>query len=110
MKSFDRITAPWTPAEVEALNLYQQEGRLHPFTCGGDRGDPAHRAYAAEHGGDNGQLVATEEGWVCPVCRYKQDWAHAFMTSPAAIGSVFDPERSENRTLKRVLGLSDDEA
>ena len=43
--------------------------------------DDAHKAYKDEHGGDYGQLVATPNGWVCPVpgCDFTQDWAHAAM-------------------------------
>ncbi len=83
----DRITAPWTAQQVSALNLYQRKGRFHPFTCGGERGDAAHRAYAASHGDrDEGLLVAHPDGWRCPVCGYRQDWAHAIMADP---GSAF---------------------
>lgn len=76
------ILPPWTPEQVEALNRFQRYPAYHPFTCGGDRMDAGHRAYQAEHGGDFGQLVATTEGWRCPVCGYRQDWAHEFMAVP----------------------------
>lgn len=83
------IRAPWTPDQVEALNRYQHLGHYHAYTCGGDRSDAAHVTYQAEHGGDHGQLVATADGWICPVCGYRQDWAHAFsfeeLPDPAAI-------------------------
>lgn len=74
------IKVPFTPEQVEALNRWQNTPWVHPFTCGNDRGDDAHVAYQIEHGGDLGQLVATPEGWKCPVCGYSQDWAHDFMT------------------------------
>ena len=73
------ITAPFSAAQVAALNAYQATARFHPFTCGGERMDAAHRARQAVHGGDFGQLVAEPDGWRCPVCNYRQDWAHAFM-------------------------------
>ena len=76
-----KIEAPFTPEQVSYLNAFQNSGRFHPFTCGGDRGDEAHTAYRAEHGGDFGQLVATAEGWICPVCGYRQTWAHDFTAS-----------------------------
>lgn len=80
-RMIDQIKSPWTPEQVAALNQYQIDGRFHPFTCGGgNRRDQAHVAYQAKHGGDFGQLLATENGWVCPVCGYTQDWAHAFMS------------------------------
>lgn len=31
---------------------------------------------------NEGVLVATTEGWVCPCGEYKQNWAHAFMAEP----------------------------
>lgn len=57
---------------VEARNALQKSGKVHPMTCGNNRGDEAHRKYAEEHGEDWGQLIATEEGWKCPVCEYTQ--------------------------------------
>jgi hypothetical protein len=78
------VTAPWTLEEVAALNDYQQNGRFHPFTCGNDRSDDVHVAYAALHRDrDLGLLVATAGGWHCPVCGYFQNWAHDFMAIPA---------------------------
>jgi hypothetical protein len=72
--------APWTAEQVAKLNAWQSCGWVHPFTCGcGDRADLMHRAYAERHGGDLGQLIATADGWLCPVCGYRQDWAHDFM-------------------------------
>jgi hypothetical protein len=76
----EQIKAPWSQEQIDALNRYQREGNFHPFTCGGNRSDAAHKRYAEEHGDrDWGLLVATPEGWVCPVCGYKQNWAHGFM-------------------------------
>lgn len=79
MNTMSDINAPFTPEQVKALNEFQNRVDWHPFTCDGDRQDEAHKAYQAKHGGDFGQLVATAEGWVCPVCDYKQSWAHDFM-------------------------------
>jgi hypothetical protein len=64
------IKAPFTREQVNALNSWQQ--RFHPFTCGGNRKDEKHLD-------GQGILVATPDGWVCPYCDYKQDWAHDFM-------------------------------
>jgi hypothetical protein len=77
------IRAPFTPEQVHALNAWQANDRVHGFTCGNDRTDAAHVAYQLQHPDqDFGQLVATAEGWVCPVCTYRQDWAHDFMAEP----------------------------
>lgn len=61
-----------TDQSVENRNRMQQSGQFHPLTCGGNRMDETHRDYQAEHGGDYGQLVAVEDGWVCPACGYRQ--------------------------------------
>ena len=62
--------APWTPDQVDALNEYQRAGWFHPYTC----------AKRDEHPGNEGVLIATPDGWVCPVesCDYTQTWAHNF--------------------------------
>ncbi len=72
----------WTFDEVANLNAFQNSHQYHPLTCGGDRHDEAHKKYQSEHGGDFGQLIATPEGWKCPVCDYRQDSAHYFMKQP----------------------------
>lgn len=56
--------APWTPAEVQSLNAFQESGVFHGFTS---------------H--DGIQIIATEHGWVCPCgCEYIQTWAWKWMT------------------------------
>ena len=63
----------FTPDEVKSLNEYQQARVMHPFTCAsGNRCDEKHLD-------GEGILVATEDGWICSYCDYKQDWAHGFM-------------------------------
>lgn len=69
------LRAPWTAEQVEALNRYQTEGWMHPFTCG----NPARTNDNHPHGGN---LVATQSGWICEDCDYTQDWAHEFMFQP----------------------------
>lgn len=98
-----KITAPFTPAQVQALNEGQVhvDGSMpiHPFTCP-NRGDGityddagAADETGATHGtegGDRGILIATESGWVCPHCGYRQDWAHAAMAErPVPVGEMF---------------------
>lgn len=73
------IRAPFTNEEVRALNRWQSSKFVHPFTCG-QRDLPGHKEHADKVGDhDHGILIATQSGWICPVCDYKQDWAHAFM-------------------------------
>ncbi|MFJ6729425.1 hypothetical protein ACIQPQ_31435 [Streptomyces sp. NPDC091281] len=68
------IRAPFTSEQVTVLNLFQERGDMHPFTCGSDRHD------------QSPPLDATHSGWICPdpACEYTQDWAHAFMADPEA--------------------------
>jgi hypothetical protein len=73
-----QIKAPFSPSIVVELNRYQHSF-WHPFTCGNDRHNAEHTEYANTHGGDFGALVATRNGWVCPVCGYTQDWATSGM-------------------------------
>lgn len=78
--SEEHIYAPWNQDQIASLNAYQKSCCMHPFTCGNNRGDQAHREYAAKQEDiDWGILTATENGWVCPVCGYTQNWAHTFM-------------------------------
>lgn len=64
------IHVPFSPDQVVSLNEYQQSHVMHPFTC---------RSHAREDHRDDGTLVATVSGWICPYCDYRQDWAHAWM-------------------------------
>ena len=72
----NKIFAPFTPEQVIALNAFQASTLGHPFTCGGNRTDENHLD-------GEGKLAATEAGWICPYCDYRQDWAHAPMAEPA---------------------------
>lgn len=84
-----RFPVIWTQEQVDALNAYQS-GPGHHFTCrSGNRDDEAHSAYAEENGEDNGRLIATPRGWVCPCCDYRQFWAHDFMFQ-GAMPNPFD--------------------
>ncbi len=71
----NQVHAPWTQEQVDALNRYQQEGKFHPFTCGSGRRTDEH------HLDGEGILVATPQGWKCPYCDYKQDWALEFQVN-----------------------------
>ncbi len=74
------IKAPFTPEQVAALNRWQQNENGHPFTCANGRDE--------KHLDGEGVLVATQEGWVCPYCDYKQDWAHDFMAERPSYGAA----------------------
>lgn len=74
-----KITAPFTPEQVEQLNRFQQLEYMHPFTCGTKEKHKAHPALRTPVVEPDCNLVATEAGWVCPCCDYTQNWAHAFM-------------------------------
>lgn len=63
------IHAPFTEEQVVNLNNWQKDGRFHPFTCGSGQ----HKTQS---------LIAGTSGWHCPLCDYKQTWAHEFMGEP----------------------------
>ncbi len=101
-ESSGMIHSPFTEDQIKNLNKYQDSGQFHPFTCPND-GDEKHVAFEfeKEHAGEDYEeylkgeiekgipfpemsfnqtsLVATKDGWMCPVCDYKQYWAHEFM-------------------------------
>lgn len=85
-----RIIAPFTAAQVRALNNYQQSPTYHPFTCCSPEeiatclraksGEDRYKGLDVEYNDRNeGVLIATKEGWVCPCGVYKQGWAHDYM-------------------------------
>lgn len=84
----ERCTQPWTPEFCERLNDYQAAGEFHPYTCGND----------SRHA----LLVATEAGWHCPDCDYRQYWA---LTPPPA-GASFR-ERTRRLGLRGALQCED---
>jgi hypothetical protein len=78
---FTRLLAPFTHAQVTALNRWQKSSTVHPFTC------------PDNHLADR-TLVATKAGWVCPSCDYTQNWAHSFMLDePPTLRDLFPPDR-----------------
>jgi hypothetical protein len=78
----EQIQPPWSVEQVATLNTFQVGGFMHPFMCG----------RKADHPNDQGLLLATRAGWVCPVheCEYTQDWAHDFMADQAWVQSQID--------------------
>ncbi len=87
------IEAPFTKEQVIKLNEYQNGGgkwvgynRMHPFTCCSpdhieecQRKDKHYPDGRISKGINEGILIATIDGWVCPCGKYKQLWAHDFM-------------------------------
>lgn len=76
MENPNQIKTPFSTEHVEKLNKYQQSGFFHPFTCCSAGDD---ETCERRNGKGEGILIATNEGWVCPCGKYKQDWAHTFM-------------------------------
>lgn len=58
----DVVKAKWSDEQCFRLNAHQHNQEVHPYTCGNDS---RHRP-----------LIATENGWRCADCDYRQDWAH----------------------------------
>lgn len=64
----EKVRAPWTKAQVAALNKWQKLGYVHEFNC------PCCSGQA---------LLPTKLGWHCENCSYRQNWAHDFMCDQA---------------------------
>lgn len=90
-----KIEAPFTEEQVQKLSEYQK-GPFHPFTCCGPEYIPECKRAAAtlariegkqiEYNAENdGVLIPTTEGWICPCGKYKQNWCHDFMVNPQSI-------------------------
>ncbi|HLH92115.1 MAG TPA: hypothetical protein VKX28_27085 [Xanthobacteraceae bacterium] len=88
----DKITAPFTHAQVDALNHWQRRGFVHPFTCAND------------HGQFSRDLVATVDGWICPHCDYRQKWAFAAMLHAPHDPSIELRRDAVNARIAHILG------
>lgn len=88
------IKAPFTPEQVEALNNWQKAGIYHPYICGNEQCCQ--------------DLIATEQGWTCPCCDYKQNWAHnvAVKSSTQEETNIKEEREIYFRALKFVLAIS----
>lgn len=81
-----KVHAPFTAEQVIALDHWQNNRPVHPFTCGNRDDHP-------DHNGDKGVLIPTTRGWICQFCDYTQDWAHDFMCRESLIApSATAPE------------------
>lgn len=56
------IWAPFSAAQVDALNKYQQNQFFVPYTC------------IQHHPDESPKLIATREGWKCDECGITQLW------------------------------------
>ena len=68
----EKILAPFTEEQVEKLKLWQESG-FHPFTC------CSHDGCDRLKQPNEGELIPTTEGWICPCGKWKQNWCHGFM-------------------------------
>lgn len=83
-----KVEAPFTDEQVD--RLFEWQGGLikqdtpdggiliiptHPFTCSG------HNECNRSEQPNEGVLIPTKDGWVCPCGAYKQSWCHDFMVS-----------------------------
>lgn len=84
-----QIKAPFTPEQVLKLKAWQ-DGTIrwifdlggvlhsmppHPFTCCG------HNNCERRKQPNEGRLIPSTEGWVCPCGAWKQDWCHDYMVN-----------------------------
>lgn len=77
-----RLFAPklimWSQEIVDKLNLIQKSKSFHPYTCGTDDCGKLIECLNWENKPHTvffrSELIATQNGWVCPNCDYTQDW------------------------------------
>lgn len=62
-----------TPEEVERLNTEQKRNDRHPYTCD-RRSKKCEVNQTPRDYKKDGVLIATENGWVCPCGKYKQNY------------------------------------
>lgn len=78
-----KVEAPFTQEQADALNKYQKSGQFHPFTCIGRPYLPSGKQVRLERSREvcpnDGLLIATKDGWVCPCGDCVQDWCWDFM-------------------------------
>jgi hypothetical protein len=74
------MKAPWTEEQVGLLRQWQAAGFVHPYTCF-SRGEGCNRSQRE----DDGVLIPTTEGWVCPCGKYTQDWCHPIMLEAGSL-------------------------
>lgn len=67
------IKAPFTEEQIKSLEEWQKGIRFHPFTC------CSHDGCDRNSQPNNGELIPTKDGLICPCGKWKQDWCHDFM-------------------------------
>lgn len=106
----EKITAPFTIEQVEQLNQYQKNGKFHPFTCCSPEDIPeCNRANKSGQTFEEQQgiLIATTNGWICPCGKYTQDWAHKSMAepNPSDVIDNFKRKYEEGFTKSEIIEL-----
>ncbi len=61
-----------TEEQIDKLNEQQHSGKFHPYTCDRKAEECEVRVIPRNYSKD-GILIATEEGWICPCGKYKQN-------------------------------------
>jgi hypothetical protein len=65
----------FTKKEIEKLKEHQENPMFHPYTCDRSADICEVKQTPRDHTKD-GVLIPTENGWVCPCGKYKQNWYH----------------------------------
>ena len=89
--SDDKMYPPWRQGFCDQLNALQVSGKVRPYTCGKDSTHPV--------------LCATQNGWICKACGYKQDWCHAIPYPPAVAAPM--PPGTPTRPAVPIQGWSE---
>ena len=80
------MSKEFSQENIDKLNEQQISGHGHPYTCSGHGIKECKREQSyedrrngkeVEYNNENeGVLIATERGWICPCGKYTQDWFH----------------------------------
>jgi hypothetical protein len=79
----EKAHAPFTEDEIKIINDSQDHGMVHPYTCCSPDKLAADCMRRNDSGStfkeNQGILIATKDGMICPCGKYKQDWVYAGM-------------------------------
>ena len=89
--------APWDRKQLRNLRKWQNSA-WHPFTC------CSHNGCDRLNQPDQGKLIPTKDGWICPCGEWKQNWAHKAMIDGKIPPDPFIKYRKLPK-LKKVLRI-----
>jgi hypothetical protein len=71
------LKKPFTEEQCKKINEFQKSGKFHPLTC--DRKHKNCEVNNMNEDRQDGVLIATEDGLICPCGKYKQNSINSFI-------------------------------